>query len=342
MNTPAPWEAALQAHHEVLTFLHSGNAASYIQNWEADRYERYGLNAAQPSAAAGRFLLPDTFKADPIFITPDMLQVVYSAMESFDSKEPVGEDDFFIKNGFAYLPEPFYTIDRNGGRLAWRAISWNVTTMWTLDMRDDQLAQQIHKTGRVDFTEEEIKAAGIKPEQELVARITMWSHLDDPDDFPMPPDVMVVLKSFNTNWLISHMTSIPIAAIPDIREARGEGDEKATWLLFLRVLNRVMAEKIVLKTRQRPPRPFRRHAERKKWPVSDVIVIELRRRTTKGVGENESGREYSHRWMVRGHWRRVPYGPGKKYRRQRYIFDHPAGPEDKPLIVKRRVWNLDR
>ena len=341
MNTPAPWQAAIQAHHEVLAFLHGSLSKEYIKAWEADRYEKYGLSQAQPSAAAGRFLLPDTYQADPIYISPDMQQLVYAAMDGFDPTEECIEEDFFIKNGFAYLPEPFYSIANDGKKLAWRAISWNLTHMWTLDMGQQVLADKIHQTGRTDFTEDELKEAGITPDQELVLRVCLWAHLDDVDDFPMPPDVAATIKIMNTPWLISHMTAIPMAAVPEIRETRGEGDMAAAWLVFLRVLNKVMAEKVIVKDRQRPPRPFRRYAEKKNWPVKDVTVIELRRRTTKDDEAGHSGRQYSHQWIVQGFWRNQWYPSLKKHRRK-YIVEHVAGPKDKPLITKGRVWNLDR
>lgn len=49
-----------------------------------------------------------------------------------------------------------------------------------------------------------------------------------------------------------------------------------------------------------------------------VKVVDLRRleRVAEPSGSgSESGREYHHQWVVRGHWRHVPHGPGKTQRR---------------------------
>lgn len=326
-----------------MAFLHGPNAKDYLEAWEEDRTARYGPELGQPSGVAGRHLVYDMARADPIFITEDMLQVVYSAMKGFDSTEEIGEDDFFIPAGFAYLPQPFYSITVDNRRLAWRAVSWRVARMWTTGEPglEQKLRERYGEREEGIYSEEEVTELASHVDEEFVVRVTMWAHLDDEDDFPIPPDMVETIKSMNTPWLISHMTAIPFSAIPDIREQRGEGDAKADWLTFLRVLNRVMAEKIIVKERQQAPRPYRREAQRRNWPPKDVIVVELRRRTTKGAYDENSGRHYSHQWIVQGFWRNQYY-PSMKTHRQKYIAEYVKGPKDKPLIIKDRVWNLDR
>jgi hypothetical protein len=338
-HVPAPWEAAIKAYHEVLAFLHGPRTEEYLRGWEEARLGKYGLAAAQPSGVAARFLRKDVLKADPIFISPEMLQITYAAMVGFDSTESVEEDDFFIKSGFAYLPEPFYSITSDGGKLAWRAVSWNLDTMWMLD--DEDAAVKLQATGATEFSQDDLDEWGVKTAEELIARVTLWADMNDADDFPMPPDVANEIAVLSTHWLPSHMTAIPLSVIPDIRETRAEGDEKAAWLTFLRVLNRVMAEKIISKERRQAPRPYRREAQRRNYPVNDVVVVELRRKTQKAEHENGGGREYSHQWIVEGFWRNQWYPKMGKHR-QKYIASYVKGPKDKPLITKGRVWNLDR
>ena len=50
--------------------------------------------------------------------------------------------------------------------------------------------------------------------------------------------------------------------------------------------------------------------------------------------------EWTRRWLVRGHWRQVPCGPGKTQRRPVYVMPFIKGPEDKPLIINEvvKVW----
>ncbi|KXP08789.1 hypothetical protein [Tsukamurella pseudospumae] len=79
-------------------------------------------------------------------------------------------------------------------------------------------------------------------------------------------------------------------------------------------------------------------------PVPGVTVINVRPRPnpTRGPnGEPVTGeREYTHRWIVRGHMHTYRHGKGRARTRKRWVAPYVAGPEDKPLIVKEHVWAL--
>jgi hypothetical protein len=84
------------------------------------------------------------------------------------------------------------------------------------------------------------------------------------------------------------------------------------------------------------PRAVRRRSERAGVP-SKVKIVQLRR-TSSGhphVGSDPVG--WSHRWIVNGHWRQQPCGPGRQERRWTFIAPHIKGPADKPLVVKETV-----
>lgn len=65
-------------------------------------------------------------------------------------------------------------------------------------------------------------------------------------------------------------------------------------------------------------------------------------RLTSGVSapteRREGGVAWSHRWMVRGHWRLQPCGPRRSQRRLIWIDPFIKGPSDKPLDVRPTVW----
>lgn len=52
---------------------------------------------------------------------------------------------------------------------------------------------------------------------------------------------------------------------------------------------------------------------------------------------DRSGRTYSHRWVVRGHWAHQPYGPQQSLRKLIYREPYIKGPEGKPLRRKEHV-----
>lgn len=78
-----------------------------------------------------------------------------------------------------------------------------------------------------------------------------------------------------------------------------------------------------------------------------VQIVALRRservaRADAPSDRQEGAREYSCRWIVRRHPRLQPYGPGRKEKRLIWIEAHPAGPPDKPLRTRERVYAVIR
>lgn len=73
-------------------------------------------------------------------------------------------------------------------------------------------------------------------------------------------------------------------------------------------------------------------------PPPEVTVVELRRPIETRPHEDSSvvPVEWSHRWIVDGHWRNQ-YHPSTGERVPTWIAPHIKGPEDKPLVVKRKI-----
>lgn len=84
----------------------------------------------------------------------------------------------------------------------------------------------------------------------------------------------------------------------------------------------------------------KKRAKNKK--IETITCALLRQRQYASESEREAeAREYSHRWIVRGHMRNQPVGPrnaegGQKHERV-WIAPYVKGPEDKPLVLKDRV-----
>ena len=68
-----------------------------------------------------------------------------------------------------------------------------------------------------------------------------------------------------------------------------------------------------------------------------VSIIDLRRQENHSSTTEPAGREYKHRWYVRGHWRQQPHGPGHALRRPTWIPGHIKGPAGAPLLAVERV-----
>jgi hypothetical protein len=308
------WETALSAQSDVLALMASPRGKSYEKFWLLDRTLKYGRNAALPSAMAFDSMVDDLIAAEPLYVAPEMHHLVLDAMQTFDAREPLHEEDVLFPCGFAYLSEPYAGKDVQGNVAVFRCIHWR--------MIDVILNEEFADGNNVD--------AGV----EKCLKITLWSHVDDPDDYTEEWKAGVPDK-----WGILHTTVIPLSIAHDLRHTKGEGDLQAHWITYLRVLHRLMAERIVVKARHHTSRPVRREAKRRGMPeVKDVIVVELRRVTTKHEGESGEA-HYSHSFMVRGHWRNQWY-ESLKIHRQKWISPYIKGEGD--FKEKERVWVWDR
>lgn len=110
----------------------------------------------------------------------------------------------------------------------------------------------------------------------------------------------------------------------------------------LRTLWLMLKQELPAVTRLRPPRAQARRLGRSLATVPEVNVIDLRRR--RRVAEQHEpgeGIEWSHRWIVNSHVRNQWY-PSEGVHRQIFILAYEKGPEDKPLVVKDRVYRLVR
>lgn len=112
----------------------------------------------------------------------------------------------------------------------------------------------------------------------------------------------------------------------------------AYWLL--------MSQTIVEKAKETGDRTQRRRLARENTP-SEVVVIQFRKRkyyNERGEETEESKKiDWSHRWLVGGHWRWQPYKDpvsGGEIKKRIWIAPYVKGPEDKPLIMKDKVYVL--
>ena len=87
----------------------------------------------------------------------------------------------------------------------------------------------------------------------------------------------------------------------------------------------------------RPSRASRRRTQRATGgEPQDILVVSLRRERHDRDDEEGPGVDWSHRWLVSGHWRE--YEPGKIT----WVRPHVKGPDDKPFVMKDRRFVLHR
>lgn len=137
----------------------------------------------------------------------------------------------------------------------------------------------------------------------------------------------------------------------DLREV-GEGwrDPESLLSRILRALFALMKEPSVAQTEQgAKPGRLERVPSRVSEQAKHVRVVDVREHAGDDAqangGDDARGRKHAapdHRFIVVGHWREQPYGPGRSQRRRQWIAPYIKGPKDKPLRLDETVRVLRR
>lgn len=141
---------------------------------------------------------------------------------------------------------------------------------------------------------------------------------------------------------------------PDPDDA-GYVNEEQDRVLFMRSAEQLgrfilgaqlwLNQRIFQQTPHAPERHTRKRYERETGRTCPVVqLIQLRKveHTSEPGGEGKHV-EWAHRWIVGGHVRNQPVGPGRKERKLIWIGPYIKGPDDKPLsAARRKVFQVER
>lgn len=333
----ARWEDALDAQLDLVA-KHGSDARTraYAQGW-MESYLR-GMKGAlnwRPEDTPDR-IAAIAFNADAIHVDSDMMTIWEGALDGFEP-EPLVMEDLITPAGFLYFPRPFYQQDINGKRVSSRAILWHPIDHILME-RDQLLAAE--------------KAMGELPEpysvrmgdmliptkrvnNQLVAPgiiLFAFTHTNDVDDFSLPHSEMRM-----TGLMLDHVMPWPYGSKFD------KSDPGELGVLSYQALWRLMQQTLAVRTLHRPDRPTRKRVARAGWPEREVTVIKLRRTDPEHEKSDEiKDVNWTHRWLVGGHWRMQPY-PTLGISRQIWISPYVKGPVDLPLRPRKaRVFELVR
>jgi hypothetical protein len=306
------WKDAYESQVDVWKWLRS----PYGRAWHDARYraDASTLVREETKTMLGQLfsLEEDTLLyAPPYYVSGEMCEVIDAAAATFET-EPLLDTDLLSPSGFAYFARPFVMPDRYEVMTHLGGFSW-----WPL-------ATQHRETNEV---------------QERGIALTLYAA----------PDAVAWEK-----WPAGqHLPDrIPIHHTPWWYEMTFEGNEideagartgVEQWWKVLQTTLRLMQQRITVRHPLRPDRASRRRGARLGFPEREVVVVKLRREATPPGEEPLHGdANYSHRFIVSGHWRNQWY-PASNVHRQIWISPYVKGPEDQPLVVRpRRVFTFNR
>lgn len=347
----ARWEDALDAQLDLVV-KHSSDdrTRAYTQGW----MESYGKKMSwhpqgySPEQMADR-IAAMAFNADAIWVDPDMQTIWEGALEGFQP-EPLVPEDLVCPAGFLYLPRPYYSIDVNGKRVATRAILWH--PIEHVLMAEDVV--RAHESSGLPLPEPYTFRMGdmLVPAERRGDQITAgglmffsFSSTADKDDYGW--DEMKIRTGANF-WnplhglVLNHFMPWPYRAFFELRKDEKSG-ERDLGALAVQALWRLMQQTLAVRAQARPDRATRKRLARARWPEREVTVVRLRRLEPEHVkSDSPKVVNWTHRWLVGGHWRMQPY-PSLGITRQIWISPYVKGPEELPLQARKaRVFELVR
>jgi hypothetical protein len=234
-----------------------------------------------------------------------------------------------VPSGFAYFEQPLHVADTNGYRVPFRALQWHPL--------DDRRIDRNGLPHPAEITDDEPHYSGIL--------FAMYQHRDDDDPYAEARELPPMPKIGGSDLTLSYVTAINFGgSVEHLREDESIHDMYAHLKTFFRLCQQTIA----VPRFQRVSRPTWKRALRRWKPITQVVVFTLRRAKAAAYDGEPREVDWSHRWMVQGFWRNQPYierddkGGKQTVYRQIWIAPFIKGPQDKPLILKRRAFELVR
>lgn len=272
---------------------------------------------------------------DPLFVSAEMSDVVAAAAPHF-KPEPLLETDLLTPRGFLYFEQPIVVPDRDGDPTAINAVSWS--RLWARPSDEAKAAEYddaIQRSERIGSSylgvaEDELDKMGAR-----TPGVGLVLYQQTPDGFePGGPPLYPI---HTTPWYFG------MTFDGNEMDENGRTSGAEWWWRVVQTTFRLMQQRIAAKHLMTPDRLLRKSARRAGFPDDrNTVVVRLRREL--GEEQEPSGEtaNYSHRFIVSGHWRNQFYAR-EGIHRQIWIGAFVKGSPELPLIVRpRRVFTWSR
>lgn len=261
------------------------------------------------------------WRGDTIYITSDMLHVIMQAAEDLPDDVQFDPKTLMSQYGFALFEEAILGTDLNGKTIATHGIAWECNPVRPefgirdIEPGDLKMASVIYFLTDPCDLRDEVNA--------------QFQHQIGRDGSPLPP------------LALSHV--YPLMEGDTAPKGDKPGMELVSGIVKLFLAMQILSRQTIGEPQRfRPDRAQRRRIRREypQMPERMITLITLRRKSVKHNEEPQKV-EWSRRWIVRGHWRKQYYPKTKTYD-WKYIYEYVKGPEDKPLVTGRRVFDFRR
>ena len=289
--------------------------------------------------------------ADCFFVREEMSDLIVFASSKLDNTDLFDPSLAPVDKGFAYFEKPLEVIDINNKKLLINLFLW----------------ENIYEDGKIQTTISCWNDASRTPDE--------YAVMVKESEERVNPDILTMHGRFH--WIKSQTimggeliggeliepSQRELDNLKNTKLKKDENDEwipysDADWEEFMSENYRnstnikrlfhtfwlIMSQTITEKAKDSGDRAQRRRLEKANVP-SEVIIVQFRKRryASEDKSEEQQKVDWSHRWIVGGHWRWQPYKDpksGGEIKKRIWISPYVKGPEDKPLVAKSKVFVL--
>lgn len=295
------------------------------------------------------------------FVSKEMCVLVTAAADRLPDDEAPKPEDFPTEGGFLLIPGGVVQTDIRGNSCVTSAILWRIAGA---GVRVCYLADKYHPLDRLN-TYGGLAAAGEERGMgkawadstwEQIPRLTPWFdgmfefHRPLPmtvsNQFVIPPeyaDAVNVVKNPTTGTVsISWPKGYgPEEIGPELLSPHIRPDPVLRWLL---ACLRLMQQPLTKVSDQGVPHALQKRNLKAKLKLRNTHVTVIEYRRAEPSMPDATGREFTHRFLRRGHWRWQPYknDEGEWDRKRIWIHETIVGDESLPLVLREHVNALTR
>lgn len=327
---PLPnWHQALEEQMELHQWCLTSGGEAFLKGFFAFFFKGDVLMQARPLMIDKHVnaFVSCIYRGDTCYVTEDMKMVIEAASLSMPEELTLHPKDLLSPCGFVLFAEPVLGEDVGGVPTTCHGFAWELMTIAHVEEDSFDIAryEEVIIWFLVDTWDERDAVSADMRKRALADEIVLprisLSHC-----FVVPCD-----GERHFSWFESEISTKSATAQAFVRNC------VRMFLAFHLVSQEKIADKVV----QIPTRATRKRAV--KWDRHNdryISLITLRRRSVKR--DEPQLIDWTHRWVVTGHWRKQWY-PKDMVHRWKYIPEYIKGPEDKPLLIReRRVFNLER
>lgn len=255
--------------------------------------------------------------AETFWVDGDMVGLVNGACDTMPLQH-LKQTDAPVQHGFCLLESPIYLTKRDGTdeiKLCVNALRWRQSSV-TINGRPAGGYEITWYSDKYDLND---TVLGDRDNRAAVST-------------PSLPKLMPLMHSF---WRYDQEYAETMSGDPPVEGGMLNLQQwtAAFWTL--------VQQPLACRTEHAPPGQLRKRMERLQMMDKHVTVITLRHQKKAPGDEPARTIDYSHRFLVRGHWRNQ-YLPSTGGHRQQWINGYIKGPEDAPFIMREKVYSWTR